>query len=75
MAMFSWSFYFQRCTRFFQKKWLEHFFCLYFNFNTHFFTIEASRSHCICFVPGYSQWGATTSCPVPCICSNLNSWI
>jgi len=40
-----------------------------------FFTSQARRSCCIYFVPGHSQWRSTTSCSVPCICSNLGLFI
>jgi len=75
MAMSSWFIYSQRYTGLFQEQCLEHFFCLYFNFNRHFFTFQASRSHCIYFVSRHSQWRTTPSCLVPRICSNLDSWI
>jgi len=39
------------------------------------FTLQASRSYCICCVTAHSWWRTTTSCAVPRICSKLGSWI
>jgi len=39
------------------------------------FTLQASRSHHICFVAGHSRWRTTASYPAPRICCNLDSWI
>jgi len=47
----------------------------WYNFISAIFTLQASRSYRICFVTAHSWWRTTTSCAVPCICSNLDSWI